>query len=114
MREVYRSLQSTASIGVAVCLMPDHLHLLLELGSCPLASVVQRIKGCSSRACGIGRLWQPNYFDRRLRREDDLGTAIRYVLQNPLKAQLVDDLRRWPWWNCPDATAVCPHSGQLL
>ena len=39
-----------------------------------------------------GRLWQEGYHDRVLRPEDDVRLYARYVLQNPVRAGLVEDV----------------------
>ena len=40
-----------------------------------------------------GKLWQDDYFDRLMRNEKQFRTAIEYVINNPVKAGLVD----WPF-----------------
>jgi len=42
------------------------------------------------------QLWQQSYFDRILRREDDLGDVARYILQNPVAGGLCDDPASYP------------------
>jgi hypothetical protein len=42
-------------------------------------------------------LWQPGYWDRVLRDEDDVLEAVRYIVANPLRAGLVTDLTKYPW-----------------
>src|SRR6266568_6393917 len=53
----------------AAVIMPDHLHMLIELtGALPLSRIVARVKaktGSSLRTKGLG--WQGNFYEHRLR-----------------------------------------------
>ncbi len=86
-------------------LMPDHWHGLLELrGDEGLAQVMQRIKGCSARAVNRARgrggtVWMAGFHDRALRREDDVRDVARYVVANPLRAGLVENIACYPYWD---------------
>ncbi|WLA04712.1 transposase [Xanthomonas translucens pv. undulosa] len=86
-------------------LMPDHWHGLIELGPrATLSDAMQHAKGrCAhavNRARGRGgRVWSPGFHDRALRREDDMLTAARYIVANPLRAGLVRRLGDYPYWD---------------
>ena len=45
-----------------------------------------------------GRLWQPSYFDRTLRSNEDIAEIIAYVIRNPVRARLVKDPAAYPYW----------------
>jgi REP element-mobilizing transposase RayT len=84
--------------------MPDHVHLLLQLGETELAAVVRRLKASSAlklnREIGRkGRLWSPSFHDHALRREEDLRKVARYIVANPLRAGLVAKVGDYPYWN---------------
>jgi hypothetical protein len=92
--------------AAALCwvVMPDHVHVLLQLRELPLHRVMNRFKSTMARrlnrAIGrTGRFWQDGYHDRALRRDDDLRTVARYVVANPLRAGLVRKLGDYPFWN---------------
>jgi putative transposase len=86
-------------------LMPDHLHLMVELGSEPLPRLVQRVKAITSRTlnrfAGVHAqaLWMPGYHDRALRRDEDLQAVARYVIANPLRAGLAESIGGYPYWD---------------
>ena len=90
---------------LAWVLMPDHLHMLIELGAKEsLALVVQRIKSVSAAAVNRhpgreGPLWQRAFHDHALREDEDVLVAARYVVANPIRAGLVADIRDYPYWD---------------
>ncbi|HEY9465944.1 MAG TPA: transposase [Vicinamibacterales bacterium] len=77
----------------AYCLMPDHVHLLVEGLSARsdlkrfAKMAKQRSGGVHRRRCGV-KLWQEGYFDRVLRDGDDPAALARYILDNPIEAGL--------------------------
>ncbi|KJV30073.1 REP-associated tyrosine transposase [Luteibacter yeojuensis] len=93
--------------GDATCLawvlMPDHFHALVELGDEDLSKVVKRMKCMVRKAFRqAGRsspLWQKAFHDRALRKDDDVKTAARYIVANPLRAGLVERAGQYPYWN---------------
>ena len=86
-------------------LMPDHVHWVVQLrwGS-SLSRLVQVLKSVSAQAVNRqlqrkGRIWQAGFHDRAVRAEQDLRVVCRYVVANPLRAGLVADVRRYPFWD---------------
>ena len=92
---------------LAWVLMPDHAHWLIELGERECLSVlVARLKSASAGACNdaagnaVGTsLWQSGFYDRAIRRDEDVLAVARYIVANPLRARLVQRLGEYPWWN---------------
>ena len=86
---------------LAACLMPDHLHLLLRPGDEDLIRFLKVFKSWTTRkAWGAGHrgpLWQPGMWDRTIRGGDDFEVTLRYVVENPLRAGLIDEAEDWPW-----------------
>jgi putative transposase len=90
----------------AASLMPDHLHLLVSPREMDILKFVGAWKSFTTRkSWGLGNsnaLWQPRYWDRTIRSDDDFGEVAAYILGNPVAAGLVDDERSWPhswaWW----------------
>jgi putative transposase len=85
---------------IAYCFMPDHLHLLVEglTEDADLKNFVRIFKQQSSFAWLQTRqqpLWQRSYFDRVLRDSDDSITIVRYILDNPVRAGLVDSPEKY-------------------
>jgi len=89
------------SDSIAWVVMPDHVHWLFELRSDSLSRVVQRLKSQAARdiniACGTrGAFWQPGFYDRQMRGDEDLLTQARYILGNPVRRGLAGGLGEYP------------------
>lgn len=89
---------------LAWVLMPDHLHWLFVLGETSLAETVGQMKSRSAIAVNRhlgrqGRLWQKNYHDHAVRKEEGLQKLARYVVANPLRAGLVERIGDYPLWD---------------
>jgi len=74
--------------------MPDHLHLLVEgtLSDCDLkhfAGLAKQYSAWAFKCQEGGRLWQPSYHDHVLRDEESELCFIRYIVENPVRAGLV-------------------------
>ena len=87
-------------------LMPNHFHGLLQLSEyhTSLAKVVGELKGSTARAvnttlCCNGKLWQSSYYDHALRREEDRKNIARYIVANPLRKNLVQNIKDYPYWD---------------
>jgi REP element-mobilizing transposase RayT len=83
--------------------MPDHIHVLLQLADCRLERVMNRLKSRSAvilnRTPGReGRFWCPGFYDHAVRREEYLVNVARYIVANPMRAGLVRHLA-YPFWN---------------
>lgn len=81
--------------------MPDHLHLLVE-GSeqSDLSRFMKAFKQVTSFRYKqrVGQpLWQPSYYDHVIRNEQDAQQAFAYILENPVRAGLVDDIGDYPF-----------------
>ena len=95
------SADGTWSLRCAV-VMPDHLHLLIELGSrLPLAKAVQRLKAKTSTTLRSGELqWARGFFDRKLRPDDELLSLFLYIYLNPYRAGLATLSQSWAQYYC--------------
>lgn len=83
-------------------LMPDHVHLLLSFQDVSRFSLtVGDWKRWLAKQYGI--LWQENFFEHRLRKEEGLKDKAEYMLQNPVRAGLVTDPKEWPYVWMPKA-----------
>jgi REP element-mobilizing transposase RayT len=84
---------------VAACVMPNHVHTIFApLHGRGLADILQSWKSFTSKEANkllgtTGQFWEREYFDRLIRNAAELERAVRYVVENPVKAGLKD----WKW-----------------
>ena len=86
----------------AFTLMPDHVHLLAELGkSLSLSQAIARLKAKTKTALQArDASWQENYFDHRMAASEPVLPVLLYVYLNPYRRGLVKASERWPWFYC--------------
>ena len=100
--ELLRTTRDYAFAVLAYCLMPDHLHCLVE-GLQPDSDCVRWISmfkqrsAFSHRRAHGGRLWQQGYFERVLRQEGDTIGIAAYIVANPIRAGLCDAVADYPY-----------------
>jgi REP element-mobilizing transposase RayT len=87
---------------LAHCFMPDHLHAALEGRSenADLLAFVARMKQYTGfyfkQRFGV-RLWQRYTYEHVIRDDETTAAVIRYVMENPVRAGLVTDVRDYPF-----------------
>jgi len=83
-------------------LMPDHVHMLVCF---PSDAILSRVVGSWKRALTRSHTitWQRNFFEHRLRNEENARDKSEYILQNPVQAGLVEDWQKWPYYWMPKA-----------
>ena len=84
--------------------MPDHVHLLLQVGARPLQNVINQMKSRTARILNreigrSGQFWSPGFYDHALRKDEDMLNIARYIVANPLRARLVNRVGDYPYWN---------------
>ncbi len=92
---------------ICYTIMPNHIHLVFELlsGNKGISKIMQSIKRISARKSNLflqreGSFWQDESFDRWIRNEKELYFTIKYVLENPVKAGLVNNWFDWEYTYC--------------
>jgi REP element-mobilizing transposase RayT len=80
---------------IALCVVPDHLHLLLP-GNDDLRRLGAVLSGHARRLRGAS-LWQSSPPPVALPNAQHARRTLRYVLLNPCRAGLVNDPLAWPW-----------------
>ena len=102
----------------AACVMPDHVHLLLEpqikehdTEGQPvfwsLSDILQGIKSASAHninkeSGNKGAVWEKESLDRIIRGESDLEEKFHYICRNPWQDGVVPVTENYPWLWTPD------------
>jgi len=87
---------------LSYCLMPNHVHLLIELREPNLARGMQRLHGGYAREFNErhqrrGHLFESRYGSVPVRDDPQLLAVVRYIARNPLEAGLCEVPEAWEW-----------------
>lgn len=76
--------------------MPDHVHFIatFDLGR-GVRPIVKAWKGYQKKNLCIE--WQSDFFEHRLRNDDEFIEKMRYVRMNPVRRGLVTSPEAWPY-----------------
>jgi REP element-mobilizing transposase RayT len=99
--ELHRQITGRNGRLLLYCVMPDHVHAVIQVGSVDLISLMRSYKAYVSRRCqelgAAVAFWQERFHDRGICRTEQMDELIAYVIENPLKAMLGADWRDYPW-----------------
>ena len=95
----------------AFCIMPNHVHTVLTplpQGNGTyhaLSTIMHSLKRYTARQANVllgrrGNFWQHENYDHVVRDEEELERIIAYVLNNPVRAGLVQHPEDWRWTYC--------------
>jgi len=104
----------------AACVMPDHVHLLMQPlpvqeagkeGIHSLSEILHSIKSFSAHQVSevmqrSGPVWMDESFDRMIRSEADLHKTWNYIWNNPRKIGLVGPMEEYPYIWTPSVAAA--------
>lgn len=110
---------------IATCVMPDHVHLIIQPGIkerattgepifWSLTEILHSIKSFSAKEINkldntSGTLWQAERFDRYLRSDAELQEKFHYICKNPWTAKIVDERTPYRWLWTQDIEAAQPY-----
>ena len=108
LRRVTAEVKARFPFGIdGAVILPDHVHSLWHMPEDDGNHSLRwwRIKELFSRRCGLppvlgtrGRgIWQPRYWEHRIRDDADFERHLAYIHWNPVKHGLVSDAIDWPW-----------------
>jgi len=96
-----------------LCLMPNHLHVLVSLGENygkSLNNWVSTFKRYTSKIArdgfNIKPLWQFNFYDHVVRKEESLIEIAEYILNNPVRKGLAVEWTEYPFAKLVDNIPV--------
>jgi putative transposase len=83
------------------CVMPDHVHSVIAIHDGDLVSIMRNVNSWTTRIwtlrSGEKFLWQGSYHDHGIRRTENMDELVKYVLENPQVAGLIEDWREYRW-----------------
>lgn len=96
--------QDRISLEAAI-IMPDHVHMVAGIVSDTLPDLMRSFKGFTARAINKrlnrqGPVWNSQYHDHGIRKDEVLLEVIQYCLNNPVRAGIVKDFHEYPHWVC--------------
>jgi REP element-mobilizing transposase RayT len=105
-------ISDSETVCYAWALMPNHIHLLLRTGLMPISTVMRRLLtgyavSFNRKYHRHGHLFQNRYKSILCQEDPYLKELVRYIHLNPLRADLVPDMKAlntYPW---------CGHSAIL-
>lgn len=86
----------------AYCLMSNHYHLLIETPDANLSKGMRQLNGVYTQTFNrkhnrVGHLFQGRYRAILVEKQNYLLELARYIVLNPVRAQMVRSAREWPW-----------------
>lgn len=100
-----------------VCVMPDHVHALIEpINGHELSKVLHSIKSFTANKINEslareGSLWQIESFDRIIRDPEDYEQKLEYIRTNPVKDGLIREVEDYRWLFCDQVVKKCSLEG---
>ncbi len=77
-------------------LMPDHIHLIATFDL--LRGIRKTIAQWKRfQATHYGIQWQPNFFEHRLRNQDEFDEKTHYIRMNAVRQELILTAEDWPY-----------------
>ena len=87
-------------------IMPNHVHVLFTISEAfQLSRILHGWKSFTANQANrvlkrSGAFWQREYFDRLMKSERQFEFAVRYILNNPVKAGFCEAPYQWRWNGC--------------
>jgi REP element-mobilizing transposase RayT len=96
---------------VALCLMPNHVHLLVKPHQHPLSRMMQHLNGSycgwfNRRHGRVGHVLQGRYKCQIVEGGPSFLRVLRYVVMNPVAARKVAHPADWPWSSYSQAVGL--------
>lgn len=85
------------------CLMPNHVHLLMQVEKANVLSSIMRSLNLSYtlyfnfKYQKVGHLWQDRFKSRIIEKNEYLLECMKYIEENPLRASLVKSIDKYNW-----------------
>ena len=97
--DILKNISDVQTLNVLVyCFMPDHLHLLVEgkdenSDFKKFISLFKQKTNYHFKKINGRALWQENYYEHVLRKEEDTIEVVKYILNNPVRKGIVTEFK---------------------
>jgi putative transposase len=100
------------------CLMPNHVHLMIETPDTNLGNGMQWLHGryarvFNTRHARTGHLFETRYNSPTIKTDKAFVRTVGYVVANPLTAALCRRAGDWPWGSHAKTAAGRPHAAWI-
>jgi putative transposase len=99
----------------AYCLMSNHYHLLIETPDANLSKGMRQLNGVYTQRFNrlhkrVGHVFQGRYKAIHVEKQAYLLELARYIVLNPMRAEMVRAAKDWPWSSYRSTTgqSQCP------
>jgi REP element-mobilizing transposase RayT len=111
LRVLERSAERFGVEVVALCLMPNHVHLLVKPHQHPLSRMMQHLNGSycgwfNRRHGRVGHVLQGRYKCQIIEGGPSFLRVLRYIVMNPVTARKVTHPADWPWSSYAQAVGL--------
>lgn len=100
----------------AYCLMDNHYHIVIETAEGNLSKGMRQLNGVytqyyNRRHDRVGHVFQGRFKGILVEQDEYLLELARYVVLNPIRAHMVNNLSAWKWssYNAMIGEAAAPH-----
>ena len=89
----------------AYCFMPDHVHFIVAVqGKTSIIDLIAAFKSKSTKESWKfgyeGKIYQRRFYDHFIRKDEGLNNAITYVLNNPVRKNMIEDWKKYAFSKC--------------
>jgi REP element-mobilizing transposase RayT len=100
--QLLHAARDETGVIVVACFMPDHLHLLIEMESdasncLEFISRAKQFSGFYFKQRFGRQFWQRYGYERVLRNDEQTLAVARYIVENPVRAQLAVCAEEYPF-----------------
>jgi len=102
----------------AYCLMDNHYHVLLETGDGNLSKGMRHLNGVytqyfNRRHNRVGHVYQGRFKAVLVEKEAYLLELSRYVVLNPIRARMINNMDQWQWSSYRSTIGKAPEPAWL-
>lgn len=76
--------------------MPDHVHALISVP--PQGNITETVRAWKRYVARQSKVrWQRDFFEHRIRNDENWEEKAQYIRMNPVRKRLVTDSAKWEW-----------------